>query len=242
MNAIGIIPARYGSTRFPGKPLVSIAGIPLVERVYRQAVQADLKKVIVATDDRRIRDLVHSFGGYAVMTGEHQSGTDRVAEAAAHERCSIVVNIQGDEPLIEPSVINTVARALQRNRWAAASTAAVRIDRDEEIDNPHVVKVVFAENGSALYFSRSRIPSRRAGQPEYYKHLGIYGFRKRFLMRYAALSPSPLEAAESLEQLRLLEKGYSIHVSVVRYDSRGVDLPEDVQRVESILHKKSGTG
>ena len=240
MTVIGIIPARYGSTRFPGKPLAMIAGRTLIERVYRQALQADLKKVLVATDDRRILEAVQSFGGTAVMTGDCSSGTDRVGEAVRDERCDFVVNIQGDEPLIDPGVINAVARALRDNRWADVSTAATQISRDEDIDNPNIVKTVFAKNGRALYFSRSRIPYDRNRGAVYYKHLGIYGYKKKFLKRFVTLSRSPLESAESLEQLRVLENGYSIHVSVVAYDSVSVDVPEDVPRIEALLHKKSG--
>lgn len=239
MIVIGVIPARYGSVRFPGKPLAMIAGKTLIERVYRQALRADLEKVIVATDDRRILEAVQSFGGTAVMTGDHPSGTDRVGEAVRDERCDFVINIQGDEPLIDPGVINSVAYALRENGWADASTAATKISRAEDIDNPNIVKSVFAKNGRALYFSRSRIPYDRDHGAVYYKHIGIYGYRKKFLKRFVSLSRSSLESAESLEQLRMLENGYSMHVSVVAYDSISVDVPEDVQRIVALLNKKS---
>ncbi len=239
MNVIGVIPARYGSTRFPGKPLAVIAGRTLIERVYRQALLADLREVIVATDDRRILDAVQSFGGNVVMTGDHQSGTDRVGEAVRDVRCNFVINIQGDEPLMDPRVINSVAFALSNNRWADASTAVTRISRADDIDNPNIVKAVFTRDGRALYFSRSRIPYDQDQGAVYYKHIGIYGYRRKFLKKFISLSKSSLESAESLEQLRILEHGYSMHVSVVRYDSISVDVPEDVQRIEEILKRKS---
>jgi 3-deoxy-manno-octulosonate cytidylyltransferase (CMP-KDO synthetase) len=239
MNVIGVIPARYGSTRFPGKPLAVIAGRTLIERVYRQALLADLREVIVATDDRRILDAVQSFGGNAVMTGDHQSGTDRVGEVARDVRCDFVINIQGDEPLMDPRVINSVAFALRNNRWAVASTAVTRISRAEDIDNPNVVKAVFTREGRALYFSRSRIPYGQNHGAVYYKHIGIYGYRRKFLKKFVSLSQSSLESAESLEQLRILEYGYSMHVSIVSYDSISVDVPDDVQRIEEVLKRKS---
>ncbi len=239
MKAIGVIPARYGSTRFPGKPLVKILGKSLIERVYNQASRADLDRVIVATDDERIIDEVSSFGGSAVMTGEHNSGTDRIAEAVKNEACDFVVNIQGDEPLIDPQVIDIIAQALENNEWADVTTATVKIINTQEIDNPNVNKVVFTKDGKALYFSRSRIPSNRNSAPNtsYFKHIGIYGFRKDFLNTFVSLPRSSLEIAESLEQLRVIENGYDIHVSIVDYDSIGVDVPEDVKRVEEMIKK-----
>lgn len=234
MKAIGIIPARYGSSRFPGKPLAGIAGKSLIRRVYEQVIMAGLEKVIVATDDRRIEAEVSGFGGIAVLTGEHRSGTDRIAEAAVKEDCDIVINIQGDEPLISPEVIRKVCSALDDNSWASVSTAAVKAG-DEELANPNVVKVVFAADGRALYFSRSLIPYSVKSRPQYYKHIGIYGYRKDFLMKFVSLPQSSLETAESLEQLRALENGYAIHVSVVDYDSIAVDTPEDVKKVEAVL-------
>lgn len=237
MIAIGVIPARYASTRFPGKPLAGIAGKSLIERVYSRTVQADLRKVIVATDDMRIADEVRSFGGNYVLTGEHPSGTDRIAEAVKNEKCDIVVNVQGDEPLIEPEIINTVIRALKKNKSADASTAAAKIVDPREITDPNVVKVVFTADGRALYFSRSTIPFSRNENQVYYKHIGIYGYRKEFLKTFVALPRSSMEVSESLEQLRLLENGYHIQVSIVDYNPIGVDTPEDVQRVEDVIKK-----
>jgi 3-deoxy-manno-octulosonate cytidylyltransferase (CMP-KDO synthetase) len=242
MKIIGIIPARYGSNRFPGKPLVKIAGIRLIERVYRRAEQAGLAKIIVATDDKRIESAVLSFGGNVAMTGEHHSGTDRIAEAAAGESCDAVINIQGDEPLIDPEIINTIAYSLKNNAWADIATSAVEIIDKDEIDNPNIVKVVFAADGKALYFSRSKIPydakpDVKKSHVNYFKHIGIYGYRKEFLNKFVALKPSPLELTESLEQLRALENGFAIHVSIVNYIGAAVDAPEDIMRVEDILRK-----
>ncbi|MBN2401901.1 MAG: 3-deoxy-manno-octulosonate cytidylyltransferase [Spirochaetes bacterium] len=240
MKIIGIIPARYGSSRFPGKPLVKIAGKTLIERVYRRSEQAGLAKIIVATDDNRIEREVLSFGGNAAMTGEHHSGTDRIAEAAENESCDAVINIQGDEPLIDPEIIGTVSSALEKNAWADMATAAAEIKEHDDIDNPNVVKVVFAADGRAFYFSRSGIPyivraDGKTPQAKRYRHIGIYGYRKEFLKKFTVLKPSPLESAESLEQLRALENGFSIHVSVVDYKGAAVDTPEDVIIVENIL-------
>lgn len=243
MIIIGIIPARYASSRFPGKPLAKIAGKTLIERVYRKAEQADLQKVIVATDDERIRKEVTSFGGNVVLTGEHNSGTDRITEASAGINCDAVINIQGDEPLIDPAIINIISLSLKNNAWADITTAASLINNEAEINDRNVVKTVFSSEGRALYFSRSRIPYNLKRDKNfsinYYKHIGIYGFRKSFLEKFIAMKPSPLETAESLEQLRALENGYAIHVSVVKYNGVAVDVPEDVERVEKIL-KETG--
>ncbi len=237
MIAIGVIPARYASTRFPGKPLARIAGKSLIERVYSQAVQADLRKVIVATDDMRIADEVRSFGGNYVLTGEHPSGTDRIAEAVKNEKCDIVVNVQGDEPLIQPEIINTVVRALKDKKSADASTAAAKISDPGEIIDPNVVKVVFTVDGRALYFSRAAIPFSRGGNQHCFKHIGIYGYRKDFLETFVSLPMSSMEISESLEQLRLIENGYHIQVSIVDYSPTSVDTPEDAKRVEDIIKK-----
>jgi 3-deoxy-manno-octulosonate cytidylyltransferase (CMP-KDO synthetase) len=238
MMIIGIIPSRYASTRLPGKPLIKIAGKTLIERVYRRAEMSDLKKIIVATDDNRIEEEVASFGGNVVLTGEHYSGTDRIAEAAEKELCDAVVNIQGDEPLISPDIINIIAGSLRDNPWADITTAASEIENTTEIDDPNVVKVVFDVNGRALYFSRSRIPFNKKSDNKphikYYKHIGIYGYRKEFLKKFISMKSS-LETAESLEQLRALENGYSIHVSQVNYTGAAVDTIEDIAKVESMI-------
>ncbi len=241
MIIIGIIPARYGSSRLPGKPLMKIAGKTLIERVYRRAELADLHKVVVATDDKRIADEVLSFGGNAVLTGEHHSGTDRIAGVAEKELCNAVINIQGDEPLINPDIINTVAISLKKNSWAHITTAAAEIEDISEISDPNVVKVVFSSSGQALYFSRSSIPynikHNNQSQITYFKHIGIYGYRKEFLEKFIAIRPSMLEKAESLEQLRALENGYAIHVSKVKYSGIAVDTIDDIAKVEEILRR-----
>jgi 3-deoxy-manno-octulosonate cytidylyltransferase (CMP-KDO synthetase) len=241
----GIIPARYASTRFPGKPLVPIAGKLLIQRVVEQCRKAkSLSEVIVATDDSRIADVVKKFCRVEMTLAAHPSGTDRIAEVAARCACDAVVNIQGDEPLIEPSVIDAVAGVLRDNEM---STAATRIKNPAEFDNPNVVKVVVNAAGHALYFSRRTIPylreaasgsvSEQLAAFVFLKHLGIYGYRREMLLRLVKFPASPLETAEKLEQLRALENGIQIAVVKVDYDGVGVDTPEDVARVEQILKK-----
>jgi 3-deoxy-manno-octulosonate cytidylyltransferase (CMP-KDO synthetase) len=245
MNVIGIIPARYGSTRFPGKPLTLIAGKPLVQRVVERCRMAhSLTDVIVATDDERIRTVAQKFCRVEMTASHHPSGSDRIAEVASRCACDAVVNIQGDEPLIEPKVIDSVAEALGR---AEMSTAATRIRTIEEYDNPNVVKVVVNAASLALYFSRRTIPylreaasgsvSEQLAAFPFLKHLGIYGYRRETLLRLVRYPVSPLEAAEKLEQLRALENGIPIAVVKVEYDSVGVDAPEDVARVEELLKR-----
>jgi 3-deoxy-manno-octulosonate cytidylyltransferase (CMP-KDO synthetase) len=245
VKIIGIIPARYGSTRFPGKPLAIIAGKPLIQRVIEQCRKAkSLLEIIVATDDSRIADAVKNFCRVEMTRAEHPSGSDRIAEVAERCDCDAVVNIQGDEPLIEPSVIDAVAGALAQNEM---STAATRIKNPAELDNPNVVKVVVNAAGRALYFSRRTIPYLRAAASgstseqlaafAFLKHLGIYGYRRGTLLRLVKFPVSPLEAAEKLEQLRALENGISIAVVQVAYDSVGVDAPEDVEWVERFLKR-----
>jgi 3-deoxy-manno-octulosonate cytidylyltransferase (CMP-KDO synthetase) len=247
VKIVGIIPARYASTRFPGKPLALIAGKPLIQRVIEQCRKAkSLSEVIVATDDARIADAAKKFCRVEMTHTAHPSGTDRIAEIAARCACDAVVNIQGDEPLIEPSVIDAVAGALRDNEM---STAATRIKNPAEYDNPNVVKVVVNAADRALYFSRRTIPYlREAASPEgvrgqlaafaFLKHLGIYGYRRETLLRLVKFPVSPLEKAEKLEQLRALENGIQIAVVKVDYDGVGVDTPEDVARVEQILKVK----
>ena len=246
MKIIGIVPARYASTRYPGKPLAPIAGRPLIQHVVEQCRKAkSLSDVIVATDDARIADVAKQFCRVEMTRADHPSGSDRIAEVAGRCPCDAVVNIQGDEPLMDPAVIDAVAGALARDEM---STAATPIKNPAELDNPNVVKVVVSAAGRALYFSRRTIPYLReaASRPVneqlaafvFLKHLGIYGYRRETLLRLVALPVSPLEAAEKLEQLRALEHGLGIAVVTVNYDSVGVDLPEDVARVEAILRIK----
>ena len=245
MKVVGIIPARHASTRFPGKPLALIAGKPLIHHVIEQCLKAkSLAEVIVATDDERVFNAAKKICRAEMTSPNHPSGSDRIAEVAGKISCDAVVNIQGDEPLIEPSVIDAVAGALEQNEM---STAATRIKNPAELDNPNVVKVVVNAAGRALYFSRRTIPYLReaASRPvpeqlaafPFLKHLGIYGYRRETLLRLVKFPVSPLEAAEKLEQLRALENGIQIAVVKVDYDSVGVDTPEDVEWVEEYLKK-----
>ena len=245
MKVIGVIPARYASTRFPGKPLALIAGKPLIQRVVEQCRKAkSLSEVIVATDDARIADAAKKFCRVEMTRTDHPSGSDRIAEVAARCECDAVVNIQGDEPLIDPTVIDAVAAALKDSEM---STAATPIRNAAEYDNPNVVKVVVNAVGRALYFSRRTIPylreaaSRSVSEPlaafPFLKHLGIYGYRRETLLQLVKFPVSPLESAERLEQLRALENGIQIAVVKVDYDSAGVDVPEDVARVVELLNR-----
>ena len=246
MNVVGIIPARYASTRFPGKPLALIAGKPLIQRVVERCRMAkSLADVIVATEDQRVRVVAEKFCRVEMTGAHHPSGSDRVAEVASRCPCDAVVNIQGDEPLMESAVIDTVAGALDR---AEMSTAATRIRQPEEYENPNVVKVVVNAAGLALYFSRRTIPFLREAASSsvseqlaafpFLKHLGIYGYRRETLLRLVKLPISALEAVEKLEQLRALENGITIAVVQSDYDSVGVDVPGDVVRVEQLLKTK----
>ena len=243
MKVVGIIPARYASIRFPAKPLVLIAGKPLVLHVVDRCRKArSLAEVIVATDDERIASVVEPHCRVEMTSPDHPSGSDRIAEVAARVPCDGVVNIQGDEPLIDPEVIDQVSRALQA---AEMSTAATPLRSAEEYDNPNIVKVVVNRVGNALYFSRRTIPYLREAASRsvseqlaafpFLKHLGIYGYRREALLRLVQWPVSPLEQAEKLEQLRALENGMGIAVVQVNYDSVGVDVPADAARVERLL-------
>jgi 3-deoxy-manno-octulosonate cytidylyltransferase (CMP-KDO synthetase) len=243
MKIIGLIPARYASTRFPGKPLALIAGKTLIQHVVERCQKAkSLDEVIVATDDTRIWEVAQDFCRVEMTAPEHASGTDRIAEVAGQCACDGVVNIQGDEPLIDPRVIDAVAGALAGDEM---STAATPIADLAELENPNVVKVVVNGAGRALYFSRRTIPyvrdaARGAEQLAafpFLKHLGIYGYRRETLLRLVKCKVSPLEEAEKLEQLRALENGIQIAVVKVNYESAGVDVPADLKRVEQILKK-----
>ena len=241
MNIIGIIPARYASSRFPGKPLHPIAGKPLVQHVVERCREAaSLAAVIVATDDDRIAEVAREFCRVEMTRADHPTGTDRIAEVD----CDAVVNVQGDEPLIAPAVIDAVAEALED---AEMSTAAAPVNNISDVSDPNVVKVVVSAEGRALYFSRRTIPFVRdlndadaatqlAAFP-FLKHLGIYGYRRETLARLVGMAPSPLEEAERLEQLRALENGIAIAVRQVVHEAIGVDVPEDVARVEELLRE-----
>jgi 3-deoxy-manno-octulosonate cytidylyltransferase (CMP-KDO synthetase) len=247
MHVVGLIPARYASSRFPGKPLALVAGKPLIQRVVERCQKASsLSEVIVATDDERIRDVARKFCRVEMTEAHHPSGSDRIAEVAARIACDAVVNLQGDEPLMDPVVIDAVAGALAS---AEMSTAAAAIKSLEEYDNPNVVKVVVNTASLALYFSRRTIPYLREAASSsvseqlaafpFLKHLGIYGYGREVLLRLVRYPVSPLEAAEKLEQLRALENGIPIAVVKVAYDSVGVDVPEDIERVEALLRRQA---
>ncbi len=240
MQTVAIIPSRYASTRLPGKPLIDIAGKPMIQRVYEAASRAHLiNRVIVATDDRRIFDAVLRFGGEAELTlPHHRSGTERVAEVADHLSCDIVVNLQGDEPLMDPGLIDQVVSAVKDSPDSYMASAKTPIRRIEDRVNPNIVKVVTDRNGFALYFSRSPIPccfSANEAETMDFRHIGIYVYRKEFLMRLVALEPSPLEQQERLEQLRVLENGYRIKLVTTAYDAPGVDTAEDLEKVRKMV-------
>lgn len=236
-----IIPARYASTRFPGKPLVDIAGKPMIQRVWEQAKQSKLAdRVIVATDDDRIAAAVRGFGGEVQMTGsDHVSGTDRLAEVARNlSETRIIVNVQGDEPLISPLAIDDAIRPLLDDDSVEMSTVAYHVDDEEKWQTPQLVKVVLDQKGFALYFSRYPIPHEREVGPQAAKrlgHAGLYVYRKECLLRIAQLEPTPLELTEKLEQLRALEHGIRIKVVINSHTSPGVDVPEDIAKVEALL-------
>lgn len=240
MNVLCVIPARYASTRLPGKPLKDIAGKPMVCRVYDRAAQAGkVSDTLVATDDVRILNAVQEHGGRAMMTRkDHLTGTDRLAEvASAHPEADLIVNVQGDEPLIEPSLIDRLVDVFEEEPDLPMATVMTKITDEEEQRNPNNVKVATNKDGYALYFSRSLLPyPRHAGCPVY-KHIGIYAYRRDFLLRYAAMAPTPLETAESLEQLRALENGYRIKVVETEAQFVGVDTAEDLEKVNAIYRQ-----
>ena len=233
-----VIPARYASTRLPGKPLADIAGKPMIQRVYEQVSKAKIPAlVIVATDDQRVFDKVESFGGTALMTQpNHPTGTDRLAEVASHHQdIDVIINVQGDEPLIDADVIDQLAELFLEDADLQMATVASPL-LEEEYDEPSAVKVICNKRGDAMYFSRSLIPyPRHAFINPPMKHVGIYAYRRQFLLDYAKMDPTPAEETESLEQLRALENGYAIRV--IKTDKRfvGVDTPEDLERVNAIF-------
>ncbi|MBU4128870.1 3-deoxy-manno-octulosonate cytidylyltransferase [bacterium] len=243
MKAIGVIPARYGSKRFPGKPLADILGKPMIQYVWERVSKTKtLEKVIIATDDERILKKAKEFGAEAVLTSpSSSSGTERVAETVKGLDTDIVANIQGDEPLIEPRAIDEAIKSLIEDPKILVATLAYRITKKEELGDPNVVKVVFDKNNFALYFSRSPIPYSRiqdlGSRIQAYKHLGLYVYRKNFLLKLAQMKPTPLERIEGLEQLRVLENGYRIKVVETECDSIGVDTPEDLERVKTHLQE-----
>jgi 3-deoxy-manno-octulosonate cytidylyltransferase (CMP-KDO synthetase) len=240
-KVVVVIPARYGSTRLPGKPLVSLAGQTMIQRVYDRARSAkSVHEVIVATDDDRIIQVVQAFGGKARMTRQdHRTGTERVAEVAAHVEGEVFVNVQGDEPLLDPAAVDTAVEALLEDEHNAVATVATPIKTPADIMDPNVVKVVLDFDDNALYFSRAPIPWVRDTKTDirvrHMKHLGLYVFRREALLEYPTLPQGELERIEQLEQLRWMENGTKIRVAEVEHDAVSVDVPEDVARVEKLL-------
>lgn len=237
---LGVIPSRFGSTRLVGKPLLDICGKPMVEHVYRRAVASGVFfRVVIATDDERIYNAVEKFGGDVLITkSDHPDGSSRVAEVARTIDTDYVINIQGDEPMIDPRMLRELSEGIVSDAGVDSATACVPITNDKDFNDPNIVKVVIDQRGRALYFSRSPIPFRRnvAGCPVW-EHLGIYAFTKEFLLKFAELSPTPLMKEESLEQLRILEHGYTMAVIPTKYPSQGpnVNTEEDLQIVRKIL-------
>lgn len=240
MKIACVIPSRYGSTRLPGKPLADIAGQPMIRRVYSQVSKAKRPDaVLVATDDQRVYDAVVAFGGQVIMTdASHPTGTDRLAEVA--RKCpeyDVIINVQGDEPLIEPSLIDELAAYFEEPNHGPMATVASTL-HESEYNDPAAVKVVCNCKNEALYFSRSLIPYPRNAGVAPLKHIGIYGYTRDFILRYSAMAPTPLEETESLEQLRVLENGYTIRVIQTDYSFIGVDTPEDLEAVNKIFAAK----
>lgn len=239
MKILGIIPARYGSTRFPGKPLARIRDRSMIEHVYRGSLQSTkLSDLLVATDDARIYDHVLGFGGKAMMTrSDHLSGTHRCAEVSANTPAmDWYINIQGDEPLIHPGILDQLIGLIHQQPSGGIITLVRKLSDPDLIDNPNVVKCVFDRLGKALYFSRKGIPyARGEANPDYYQHLGIYAYSRSVLEAITVLEPTPLETAESLEQLRWMEHGYPVYIGVSEYVSLAVDVPEDIRVIEELM-------
>ena len=240
MEAVGIIPARYGATRFEGKLLADLCGKPVIQHTWENAKKSRLiEDLIIATDDKRIYNIAKGFGANVVYTSKaHKSGSDRLTEVAASIDAKIIVNIQADEPLLHPSMIDDVISPIFRNRFVNITTLCHKIEDEKEILDPNVVKVVFDRNGFALYFSRSAIPyglTHEEQNHDYYKHIGIYAYTKDLLFTFKSLPQSRLERIEKLEQLRVLENGYKIKVIETRFDTVGIDTAEDLQRAIEII-------
>lgn len=242
MKFLGVIPSRYASTRLEGKPLKDICGHTMIEWVYKRTKLSNLDEVVVATDDERIYKEVERFGGKAILTSkEHENGTSRIAEVCTkYEDYDVIVNVQGDEPLIELEMINSIINSFKEDDTISMSTLKYKIDTMEEIENPNYVKVITDKKGYALYFSRSVIPyPRKLDIQNYYKHVGIYGYKRDFVVEYAKMEPTPLELSESLEQLRALENGYRIKVMETPYKIIGVDTQEELEKVREYI-KENG--
>jgi 3-deoxy-manno-octulosonate cytidylyltransferase (CMP-KDO synthetase) len=245
MKVVAVIPARYASSRFPGKALAEIAGKPMVQHVVERAAQAkSVDRVLVATDDERIAAAVRAFGTEAVLTAAtHPSGTDRIAEAVRDVPCDLVVNVQGDEPLLPPAMIDEAVEPFFADPALEMGTVCRAIEDPREVADPNVVKVVRDLEGYALYFSRAPVPHAREGRggARAQKHIGLYVYRRAFLFRFTAWQPTPLEEAERLEQLRALERGVRIRVVETTHDSVGVDTPDDLARVQRHLERRAWT-
>ncbi|PIW61914.1 MAG: 3-deoxy-manno-octulosonate cytidylyltransferase [Candidatus Omnitrophica bacterium CG12_big_fil_rev_8_21_14_0_65_50_5] len=243
MKSIGVIPARWASARFPGKVLAEFNGKSMLQHVWERAKAGrQLSDVLIACDHENVLNAARKFGAKAVMTSaDHPSGTDRIAEAVKDLDVEIVVNVQADEPLIRAKMIDDLVEALSRDSYAQVATLILPVTNPVDLDNPNVVKVVIDHNGYALYFSRSKIPfdrDRGADAKNYYKHIGIYAYRKNFLMGFKSLPASKLETTEKLEQLRVLEAGYKIKTVVTEFETAGVDTMEDFERVKEILERE----
>src|SRR3984957_13995651 len=240
-NVLAVIPARYASARFPGKPLASIAGRPMIQYVVDGVRRArGVSRVVVATEDQRIKTAVEAFGGEAIMTRpEHRTGTDRVAEVATHLTADIYVNVQGDEPLIDPGTVDAVIAEMTEDSSVQVGTPCTAIVEPKDIMDPNIVKVARDFEGNALYFSRAPIPWVRdtaaTREIRHWKHIGLYAFRRDALLEFHTLPPGELESIEQLEQLRWLENGFRIRVAETNYDAVSVDVPADVERVEKLL-------
>jgi 3-deoxy-manno-octulosonate cytidylyltransferase (CMP-KDO synthetase) len=243
---LGVIPARYASSRFPGKVLASIGGKTMLQHVWERASQARyLTEVVIATDDQRVRAAAEEFRARVIVTrSDHASGTDRAAEAASASNAAVIVNIQADEPMIDPAAIDAAVLGLLDQEDVLMSTLKKRIESSSEVTDPNVVKVVTDRAGDALYFSRSPIPHVRddANRIVYFKHIGLYAYRREFLLSYSDLPVGPLEQSERLEQLRALENGFKIRVIETEYESLGVDTPADWERVSALFEKTMITG
>jgi 3-deoxy-manno-octulosonate cytidylyltransferase (CMP-KDO synthetase) len=244
MKFLGVIPARYASTRLEGKPLIDIEGHTMIEWVYKRTLLSKLDKVVVATDDKEVFEEVKSFGGEVVMTSkDHLNGTSRIAEVAEiYKDYDVIINVQGDEPLIQKEMIDSLIVPFKEEGNLIMATLKHRIDTYEEVENPNNVKVVTDNDDYAIYFSRSPIPyPRELDIKNYYKHVGIYGYKRDFVIKYSKMVSTPLEKSESLEQLRVLENGYRIKVLETPYKIVGVDTPEDLEKVREIIKKEKIT-
>jgi 3-deoxy-manno-octulosonate cytidylyltransferase (CMP-KDO synthetase) len=242
MKFLGVIPSRYASTRLEGKPLKDICGHTMIEWVYKRTKLSNLDEVVVATDDERIYEEVERFGGKAILTRkDHENGTSRIAEVCEkYSDYDVIVNVQGDEPLIEPDMINSIIDSFKEDDTISMSTLKYKLDTMEDIENPNYVKVITDKKGYAIYFSRSVIPyPRKLDIQNYYKHVGIYGYKRDFVIEYAKMESTPLELSESLEQLRALENGYRIKVMETPYKILGVDTQEELEKVREYIREKN---